>query len=167
MIVTVLLYLCFKDRIKFPIFIEVLCIAIVVWFGIALWYTPEHYQGWPVDRYPPAMSYVKDYIVVEPTQDGNPGSMYVWTISYRDQEGKRIYDPKDLLKPDIKPGVPRVYKIPYNKKQHKKLQRHRKGAKKGKKGEKGNEEGILFYEGKKRGFKVIDFQKILKKETEQ
>ena len=152
LIVTILLYLCFKDRIKLPIIADCLCIAVVVWFGIALYYAPNHYRGWPVAEFPPEMCYVKDHMVVEPTQD-DPGAIYIWTISFTKPDGTKIYNPKDFLE-DIKPGIPRVFKLPYSKEKQKKMQ------KKKKKGE------LLFFRNKKEGFKLIDLQKILPKENE-
>jgi len=161
LIVTVLLYLCFIEvnntlkeqyKIKVPITIDCICIAVVIWFGVVLYYAPNHYRGWPVAEYPPAMCYVKDHMVIEPTQD-TPGAIYVWTISFTKPDGTKIYNPKDFLE-DIKPGVPRVYKLPYSKERQKKV------SKKKTKGE------LLFFKNKKDGFKIIDLQEILKKENE-
>ena len=152
LIVTVLLYLCFKDKFKSPLLADIACIAVVVWFGIALYYAPNHYRGWPVPEYPPEMSYVRDSMVIEPTQD-DPGAIYVLAISFTMPDGERAYNPKDFLK-DIKPGVPRIYKLPYSKEQHK------KASKKKGKGQ------MLFWKTKKDGFKIIDFAKILTKEDE-
>jgi len=153
LIVTVLLYCCFRDRVNLPIALDCLCIGVVIWFGIALYYAPDHYRGWPVPMYPPEMSFVKDSMVVEPTQD-DPGAIYIWAITFTKPDGKRIYNPKDFLS-DIKPGVPRVYKLPYSKEEQKKA-----GKKKGK-GQ------LLFFKNKKDGFKLIDFQEILPKEGDE
>jgi len=152
LIVTALLYLCFKDRLQTPIIVDVICIAIVIWFGIVLYYAPNHYKGWPVAEFPPEMSYIKDSMVVEPTQD-DPGAIYIWTISFTTPDGKAIYNPKDFLK-DIKPGVPRIYQLPYSKERHKKATKKKKGGE------------MLFFQNKKDGFKIIDFQKILQKGNE-
>jgi len=150
LIVTVLLYCCFKDKIKLPIAVDCLCIAVVVWFGIALYYAPDHYRGWPVPMYPPDMSYVKDSMIIEPTQD-DPGAIYVWIISFTKPDGQKIYNPKDFLG-DIKPGAPRAYQLPYSKEKQKKLtQKKTKGE-------------LLFFRNKKDGFKIINFQQILEKE---
>jgi hypothetical protein len=153
LIVTVLLYICFKSRIKLPLIVDCICIAIVIWFGIVLYYAPNHYRGWPVSIYPPEMSFVKDSMIVEPAQD-DPGAIYVWAITFTKPDGKRIYSPKDFLS-DIKPGVPRVYKLPYSKEEQK------KAAKKKGKGQ------LLFFKNKKDGFKLIDFQEILPKEGDE
>jgi len=153
LIVTVLLYLCFKDRFKSPLFADIACIAIVIWFGIALYYAPNHYRGWPVPIYPPEMSFVKDSMVVEPTQD-DPGAIYILAITFTKLDGSKIYNPKDFLS-DIKPGVPRIYKLPYTKDRHKKT-----AQKKGK-------SQMLFFKNKKKGFKIIDFAKILPKEDNE
>jgi hypothetical protein len=126
----------------------------VIWFGIALWYAPNHYRGWPVAINPSDMSYIKDYIVVEPSQE-ETGAIYVFAVSFANKAtGQKIYNPKDLLKLDIKPGVPRIYKLPYKKESQKKLQ------KKKKKGQ------MMFFQDEG-GFKLIDFQKILAKENEE
>ena len=153
LIVTVLLYICFKDKIKLPIIIDCICIAAVIWFGIVLYYAPDNYRGWPVAMYPPEMSYIKDHVVIEPTQD-DPGAIYVWAISFTKPDGQKAYNPKDFLE-DVKPGVPRIYKLPYTKKERKKT--NKKNRKDGE---------MLFFSNKKDGFKVIDFQKILPKENE-
>jgi len=153
LIVSVLLYLCFKDKFKSPLFADIVCIAVVVWFGIALWYAPNHYKGWPVPIFPPEMSFVKDSMIVEPTED-NPGAIYILAISFSMPDGKRAYNPKDFLE-DIKPGAPRIYKLPYSK------ERHKKASKKKKKGQ------MLFWKNKKDGFKIIDFAKILAKEENE
>lgn len=150
LIVTVLLYLCFKDKFKSPLLADIACIAVVIWFGIALYYAPNHYRGWPVPIYPPEMSFVKDSLVMEPTQD-DPGAIYVLAISFTMPDGKKVYNPKDFLK-DIKPGVPRIYKLPYCKDQHKKVSKKKaKGM-------------MLFFRNKEEGFKLIDIAKILTKE---
>ena len=153
LIVTVLLYCCFKDKIHMPLWIDLICIAVVVWFGIALYFAPNHYKGWPVPIYPPEMSFVKDSLTIEPTED-DPGCIYVWAISFTKPDGKRAYNPQDFLQ-DIKPGVPRVYKLPYSKEEQK------KASKKKAKGM------MLFFRNKKDGFKLINFQEILRKEPEQ
>ena len=153
LIVSVLLYLCFKDRFRSPLIADIACIAVVVWFGIALYYAPNHYRGWPVAEYPPEMSFIKASMVVEPTSD-DPGAIYIWAISFTTPDGKRVYNPRDFLK-DIKPGVPRIFKLPYSK------EKHKKATKKKKKG------SMLFWATKKEGFKLIDFHKILTKEDGQ
>lgn len=152
LIVTVLLYLCFKDKFKSPLLADIACIAVVIWFGIALYYAPIHYKGWPVPIYPPEMSFVKDSMVVEPTQD-DPGAIYVWAITFTKLDGKRIYNPKDLLS-DIKPGVVRAYKLPYTKECHEKTTKKKRKSQ------------MLFFKNKKDGFKLINIEEIIPKEKE-
>jgi len=100
------------------------------------------------------MAYIKDHMVVEPTQD-DKGAIYVWAISFKKADGTKIYDPRDLLRVGVKPGVPRVYKLPYSKERQKKVQEKKK------KGQ------MLFFRNKKEGFKLIDMQKILEKENKE
>jgi len=168
LIVTVLLYVVCKHIIRLPVWVDIFYIGIVVWFGIALWFAPNHYHGWPLSEDPPDMTYVKDYIVSEPTQQSK-GAIYVFGVSYMTADNQPIYDPRGLLKLDIKPGVPRLYKLPYNKEQQKKLQQKR------------NKSQFMFFRsgagGKQRkerqgkqkekdGFKLINLEEILKKEGE-
>jgi len=153
LIVSVLLYLCFKDKLKAPLLADIACIAVVIWFGIALYYAPNHYRGWPVPIYPPEMSFVKDQMAIEPTED-DPGAIYILAISFTMPDGKRAYNPQDFLK-DVKPGVPRIYKLPYSKEQQKKASKKKSKSQ------------MLFWKNKKDGFKLIDFAKILTKEEEE
>jgi len=153
LIVSVLLYLCFKDKLKAPLLADIACIAVVIWFGIALYYAPDHYRGWPVSTYPPEMSFVKDQMIVEPTKD-DPGAIYILAISFTKSDGEIVYKPQDFLK-DVNPGIPRIYQIPYSK------QRKEKASQKIEKSQ------FLFWKNKKDGFKVIDFTKIIPKEEEE
>jgi len=167
LIVAVLLYATFKSRLKLPLWFDIICIAVVVWFGIALWYAPSHYRGWPVKQYPVNGTYVKDYMVVEPNNKGNKGAIYIFGVNFQTQDDRNIIDPRDLLTPDIKLGTPRLFEIPYSKDKQKKLQKKR------------NKGDMIFWMGKGKdkrgrgkdgkdnkdtsGFKIINMQQILTK----
>ena len=167
LIVTVLLYVCFKSRVKLPMWVDVLCIAFVVWFGIALWYAPNNYKGWPVKVLPANGTYVKDYMVIEPDNSGSKGAIYILGVNFKAQDNTYVADPKELLTPGIKPGTPRLFELPYSKDKQKKLQKKRKKGDmmfwmgKGKKGK--NKDGKDNKD--KSGFRLINMQEILVKEN--
>lgn len=167
LIVTILLYATFKSKIRLPVWVDTVCIAIVVWFGIALWHAPCCYKGWPLCDYPENGTYVKDYMVIEPDNSGNEGVIYIFGINFKAKDGKSIVDPRNLLKPGVEPGTPRLFQIPYSKEEQKKVQKKR------------NTGDMIFWMskgnnrfGKKRkgeekdetGFQVINVQQLLLKE---
>lgn len=94
---------------------------ILIYYGIAVFFSVKNILGWPIESNLPANAKIISVRIIEPSQD-HEGGMWFWLNEKPDYQ-------KDFfngLRPDkifIYTGSiqPRAYKIPYDKKLHKKL----------------------------------------------
>jgi len=115
MITAVLLFFLISSQIH--VLIKVVIIPIVLWYGLALFFTPDNLRGWPTDQPIPNDSRVISLLINEPSVNSK-GAIYLWVI---DQEFKKvILDPRNAFRYHTS-NTPRVYKLPYSKELHKRL----------------------------------------------
>jgi len=129
-IVSILLY--FLIKIDTHVILKSLIIAVVLWYGLILFYTPPKLMGWPTIQELPYGSEVMilSFLVREPIQE-DKGGIYFWIIK-KDENipYESIVDqlnPKNIFDYDEK-SSPRSYKIPYTKELHKELMEKKKRA---------------------------------------
>ena len=151
---SILLWVLIKT--KTHIVIKLVLIIIGTWYSVALYYAPAALTGWPSTQQIPEMSIIRDGFVIEP-KGSDPGAIYVWAVTYKENPFQTVTNP---LNPSqtfqvLKPGIPRSYKLPYNKEQHKKITKKKK------------EKGKLLFYTKREGLKLRDPQEILVKESNE
>ena len=95
-------------------------------------------------------TYIKDGFVIEP-KGSDPGAIYVWAITYKGSPFETVIHPLDprITFQVLKPGIPRSYKLPYSKQQHKKITKKKK------------QKGTLLFWTKKEGLKLKNPEEIL------
>ena len=129
--------------------LKIITISILIWYGFVVYFTIPQIMGWPTEKDLPADSKIISVRIVEP-RENDKGAMYFWLS--RNPDHKK--DAMNLLRPDkflIYTGrmQPRSYKIPYDRKLHKKLLKAQKQQKK--------QRGSSLMTGKK-GVKIKDKQ---------
>ena len=110
-----------------------LLVVLVIWYGLALYYTPSNIMGWPVSVEAgkiPNNSKIISFRIQEPRQD-NVGGIYFWLNTEPIQTNFTMMQ-------NMSPKVffsyyghkdPRAYKIPYTRKLHETLMKVRKSQK--------------------------------------
>lgn len=107
-------------------------ITMVIWYGLVMFYIPPRLMGWPTHQSLPDKSKIMYAIIKEP-KDGDKGSIYLLVIGIDDDKKLLIQqiNPKHIFDYKLK-NTPRIYRMPYDREFHKKLERARRKA--GKKG---------------------------------
>jgi len=124
------LFLYFIIGSKAPLLVKAVLIPIVIWFTLALYFTPEKLMGWPTPAEPPDKSIILLPIIKEPAGDSK-GFIDLLVI-VREESKKSLIE-------QLKPGnvfsynsknTERIYRLPYDKELHKAIVEARKNAKK-------------------------------------
>jgi hypothetical protein len=122
LIVGVLIWLFIESKNK--MWIKVLLIPLCVWYGLALYFTPQNLMGWPTptefDNLPDN-SIVVGIRVVE-TNNKSKGAIYFWMIQLENKEVEKL----NKLHPavafnQIMRMRPRAYEVPYTRELHKRI----------------------------------------------
>lgn len=114
-ITAVLLFFLISSKIH--VLIKVVIIPVVLWYGLALFFTPDNLRGWPTDQPIPDDSRIISLIINEPTVNSS-GAIYLWVIDKKFKE--TILDPRNVFCYHTN-NTPRVYRLPYSKELHKRL----------------------------------------------
>ena len=102
-------------------------IVITVWYGLALWYIPGNFMGYPRQaEILPHNSWILTYRIYEP-KGIDPGSMVFWLIEIEQQKTgnlERVFE-------YVNKQIPRSYSIPYDRDLHKQLEKAKSDSQKG------------------------------------
>jgi len=161
----------FLVGVKGKVWIKLIMLPLVIWYGLVLNSSFGRIYGWPADHNLPEQAYIKSYIVKKPTVDDD-GAIYVWIVNRikvrRPNLFETIMNPGKVFMIEYK-GTPRSYKLPYTKNLHKKFQEGFKDGKmfmvlKGKK-KKGMFGNMIPFVKKRLEFEVEvkDLTEVLKK----
>lgn len=108
------------------LFLKILIVPLVLWYGIVLYYTPTNLMGWPtaiksVEELP-GDAFVSGIQIKEPNKKTlEPGAIFITVIKFSDKsEMKFSLNPKEAFT-YLGKEEPRIYKIPYSKELHKKI----------------------------------------------
>ena len=147
-VMTVMLWIFIKSKVS--ILTKIILISIGLWYGLALYYMPGGLAGWPSVQPIPENSFIKDGFVVEP-KGSDPGAIYIWAITYKGNPFQTVTHPLNprMTFQVLKPGIPRSYKLPYSKQQHKKITKKKK------------QKGTILFWTKKEGLKLKNPEEIL------
>lgn len=129
-VVFILLYFVINS--KSHVILKAGAITVVIWYSLVMLYTPPRLMGWPTYQSLPDESRIIYTIVQEP-KDGVEGSIYLLVIGMDDDKKPLIQqiNPKHIFNYNSK-NTPRLYRMPYDRGFHKKLERaKRKAGKKG------------------------------------
>jgi len=101
--------------------ISAITIAILLWYGVAVFYTIPTLSGWSLESDLPADAKIIGVRIVEPGRD-DPGCFYFWL----NESPQHKLDALNVIRPDkvfVYTGKtqPRAYKIPYDRELHKQL----------------------------------------------
>lgn len=159
---------------------KVLLISVVLWYGLLVYYTPHRMLGWPVSGRLPDYAVLLDWKVIEPAVNAKEAGIYLWMVpknlDYVEKEATHFFllNPKNSFRAELK-DVPRAYKLPYTREEHKRLGEAARERQKvsglimfrNGKGEKGVEsEGEIGH--MRRGhYEVLDPKKLLIKKFEE
>ena len=96
-------------------------ICILLWYGLAVFFTIPNIMGWSAKIDLPGNAKIIGVRIIEP-KDTDKGAIYFW-LNEKPQHSK---DAMNLLRPDkvfIYTGLiqPRAYKVPYDRELHRKL----------------------------------------------
>jgi hypothetical protein len=157
------LFLYFIIGSKAPVLVKFVIIPIVIWFTLALYFTPGKLMGWPTPAEPPNNSIILLPIVKEPVGDSK-GFIDLLVI-VREESKKSLIE-------QLKPGnvfsynsknTERIYRLPYDRDLHKKLTEAQKKARKNGGFMMYSRKGKSQYEDESR-IKVINPRDIIKKD---
>lgn len=97
-------------------------IVLALYYSLILLYTPNKLLGWPTNDPMPPNTIVL-YVLFDEPKPGEKGSIYIWAITRDPSIEKPLWDQleyKNIFRYNVL-GVPRVYRIPYTKENHKVL----------------------------------------------
>lgn len=175
-----LLWLCVDKKISKVL--KGLMIAVVIWFGLALFYVPSNIMGWPVDiayKDMPDMGVILSWKIIEPSVNPPEAGIYLWLVPKRYGEPEKslyeivLIDPRHAFTYTVK-DTPRCYRLPYEKSEHEDLSKSARRARKAK--------GLLLFKKRPGGkwgknkdgkdpddkskYNIIDPQKVFQKANE-
>jgi hypothetical protein len=167
LIASIVSYIFIKSNAN-PI-IKAALIITTIWYTVALYYAPQGIRGWAkdVDELP-NNSVVLSYKIVEPSGQAEKGGIYFWVIENIDKLPNSL-NPKEAFA-EINKKAPRLYKVPYSRELHKRLEELRK--KRGKRGvgrliwKKGKKKGIFSRKEKRGQFKIVNPHEMLPSKNE-
>jgi len=122
------LFLYFIIGTKAPLLVKVIIIPIVIWFTLALYFTPGKLMGWPTHAEPPDRSIILLPIIKEPAGDSK-GFIDLLVI-VREESKKSLIE-------QLKPGnvfsynnknTERLYRLPYDRELHEAITKAQKKA---------------------------------------
>lgn len=122
----ILLYFVINS--KSHVILKAGAITVVIWYSLVLFYTPPRLMGWPTSQSLPDESRIIYTLVSEPRK-GEIGSIYLIVISVNDDKKSlaQQINPKHIFDYNSK-NTPRIYRIPYERKFHKNLEKAKKKA---------------------------------------
>ncbi len=124
------LFLYFIIESKAPLFVKVIIIPIVIWFTLALYFTPGKLMGWPTHAEPPDKSIILLPIIKEPAGDSK-GFIDLLVI-VREESKKSLIEqlkPVNVFSYNNK-NTERIYRLPYDRELHETLTKAQRKAKK-------------------------------------
>lgn len=157
--------------------VKILTISFVLWYGILLYYTPQKMMGWPTTDNLPDYAVLLSWKVIEPSINPKEAGIYLWMVPKRIGETEEDFfkflfiDPRHAFVITLE-NIPRAYKLPYSKGEHKALGDAERKAR--------NLKGLILFWGKKKKrigesgeredlkdedrYQVLNPRKILRKE---
>ncbi len=91
---------------------KAICIPLIIWYGLVLYYAPRAIMGWPTNSRLPDSAIVVSYKIIDPVFNPEEAGIYLWVIP-REKEKSLSLNPKDIVK-IVTTGIPRAYKIPFS-----------------------------------------------------
>lgn len=117
LLATIVLYFVIKTKGHYVM--KGIVVALTLYYSLILLYTPDKLLGWPTNDPMPPNTIIL-YILFDEPKPGEKGSIYLWAITRDPSIENPILDQlnyKGIFRYNVL-GVPRVYRIPYTKKNH-------------------------------------------------
>lgn len=120
LLATMLLYFVIKTKGYYTM--KSIMIVLMLYYSLVLIYTPNKLLGWPTNASMPPNAILL-YLLFDEPKPGEKGSIYIWAITKDPSVKKPILEQlhyENIFRYNVL-GVPRVYRIPYTKENHKLL----------------------------------------------
>lgn len=104
------------------VMIKVILIAVTIWYGLALYYIPSNFMGWPTIQAIPDSSRVLSIKVQEPDRNST-GAIYFWLNTHPTEKKVLLIEFLDPRKAFLYYGKtePKAYKLPYSRSLHERI----------------------------------------------